>query len=387
MMGTPETHSLLLAIVMICVVSSFIWLSMATVARIAPQASYCVAAANLAQAASIALLSLHGRAPEAWTTWPSDVLGVASFVLLHHGVRRMTRSQASWPLTLACLFAVGLALAWLPGSDSRRFESSLALLVSGGFALAAAASLRSRVPTRNDAERYAPVLWAPLLLTGLLLALRGVEVGFLPGTVASVRGLQLLDASFLWIAIVVALLQNTSLAFLVLMRLVQRIQQLHEQDVLTGALNRRAFEAALARAHHEARRDEPYAVVMLDMDHFKRLNDTLGHAAGDAALRLMVEAVSPCLREVDRLGRLGGEEFAVLLPRTTLAGAALVADRMRTLLAERAFDWKGQAWPLSASFGIAEVEPGDANAEAVLARADAGLYLAKSQGRNLVQSV
>ncbi|MFO1226436.1 GGDEF domain-containing protein [Roseateles sp.] len=383
MIGSPETHSLLLAIVMICVVSSVIWLCMATVARIAPQASYCVAAANLAQAASIALLSLSGRAPDAWTQWPSDMLGVTSFVLLHHGVQRMTRGPASWPLTLGSLLTVGLALAWLPGVA----QTALALLASAGFALAAAASLRSRPLTRNDAERYAFVLWAPLLLTGLLLALRGLELGFFPGTVAAVRGLQLLDDSFLWIVIVVALLQNTSLAFLVLLRLVLRIQQLHESDVLTGALNRRAFEAALVRAHHDARRDEPYALVMLDMDHFKRLNDNLGHAAGDAALRLMVQAVSPCLREVDRLGRLGGEEFAVLLPRTSLAGAALVADRMRTLLAERAFDWKGQAWPLSASFGIAAVEPGDANAEAVLARADAGLYLAKAQGRNIVQSV
>lgn len=383
MIGAPETHSLLLAIVMICVVSSVIWLCMATVARIAPQASYCVAAANLAQAASIALLSLSGRAPDAWTQWPSDMLGVTSFVLLHHGVQRMTRGPASWPLTLGSLLTVGLALAWLPGVA----QTALALLASAGFALAAAVSLRSRPLTRNDAERYAFVLWAPLLLTGLLLALRGLELGFFPGTVAAVRGLQLLDDSFLWIVIVVALLQNTSLAFLVLLRLVLRIQQLHESDVLTGALNRRAFEAALVRAHHDARRDEPYALVMLDMDHFKRLNDNLGHAAGDAALRLMVQAVSPCLREVDRLGRLGGEEFAVLLPRTSLAGAALVADRMRTLLAERAFDWKGQAWPLSASFGIAAVEPGDANAEAVLARADAGLYLAKAQGRNIVQSV
>lgn len=383
MIGAPETHSLLLAIVMICVVSSVIWLCMAKVARIAPQASYCVAAANLAQAASIALLSLSGRAPDAWTQWPSDMLGVTSFVLLHHGVQRMTRGPASWPLTLGSLLTVGLALAWLPGVA----QTALALLASAGFALAAAASLRSRPLTRNDAERYAFVLWAPLLLTGLLLALRGLELGFFPGTVAAVRGLQLLDDSFLWIVIVVALLQNTSLAFLVLLRLVLRIQQLHESDVLTGALNRRAFEAALVRAHHDARRDEPYALVMLDMDHFKRLNDNLGHAAGDAALRLMVQAVSPCLREVDRLGRLGGEEFAVLLPRTSLAGAALVADRMRTLLAERAFDWKGQAWPLSASFGIAAVEPGDANAEAVLARADAGLYLAKAQGRNIVQSV
>ena len=102
---------------------------MATVARIAPQASYCVAAANLAQAASIALLSLSGRAPDAWTQWPSDMLGVTSFVLLHHGVQRMTRGPASWPLTLGSLLTVGLALAWLPGVA----QTALALLASAGL--------------------------------------------------------------------------------------------------------------------------------------------------------------------------------------------------------------------------------------------------------------
>ena len=134
-------------------------------------------------------------------------------------------------------------------------------------------------------------------------------------------------------------------------------------------MNRRAFEAALVRAHHDARRDEAYALVMLDMDHFKRLNDNLGHAAGDAALRLMVRR--PCRPACARW-----TAWAAWAAKSCRAAAARqpgrrrpVADRMRTLLAERAFDWKGQAWPLSASFGIAAVEPGDANAEAVLARA------------------
>ncbi len=85
-----------------------------------------------------------------------------------------------------------------------------------------------------------------------------------------------------------------------------------------------------------------YALVMIDMDRFKQLNDTLGHAAGDAALRRLVEVLMPCVREVDRLGRLGGEEFCALLPLTDLVGALLVAERMRTNLEESAFEWQGR---------------------------------------------
>ena len=134
-------------------------------------------------------------------------------------------------------------------------------------------------------------------------------------------------------------------------------------------------------------RGHGYALVLLDMDRFKRLNDTLGHAAGDAALKSLVALLRPCLREVDRFARLGGEEFCVLLPDTGIAGAALVAERMRTLLAEHPFAWEGQTWPLTASFGIAESSLEDASAAEVLKRADQALYLAKGQGRNVVQAV
>ena len=93
------------------------------------------------------------------------------------------------------------------------------------------------------------------------------------------------------------------------------------------------------------------------------------------------------MREVDALGRLGGEEFCVLLPLTDIAGAALVAERMRLNLEESEFLWQGQSWPLTASFGIAEAEPGDISADAVLSRADRAMYRAKAQGRNVVQAL
>jgi diguanylate cyclase (GGDEF)-like protein len=185
---------------------------------------------------------------------------------------------------------------------------------------------------------------------------------------------------------VLTLLQNATLAFLVLMRLILRIEKLLERDPLTGTLNRRAFDRALADAHADFIRGRGYALVMIDMDRFKQLNDTLGHAAGDAALRQMVDELRPCVREVDRFGRLGGEEFGVLLPDTDLTGAALVAERMRMLVESAPLRWLEQDWPLSASFGIAEAERGDAGASAVLARADAAMYRAKGQGRNVVQA-
>jgi diguanylate cyclase (GGDEF)-like protein len=186
--------------------------------------------------------------------------------------------------------------------------------------------------------------------------------------------------------LVLALLQNATLAFLVLMRLINRIERLLERDPLTDTLNRRAFDQALERAHAWLARGRGYALVMIDMDRFKQLNDTLGHAAGDAALRQMVKELQPCVREVDRFGRLGGEEFCVLLPDTDIAGAALVAERMRCLVDQTPLRWLEQDWPLSASFGIAEAARNDPSCDVVLAQADAALYRAKNQGRNVVQA-
>jgi diguanylate cyclase (GGDEF)-like protein len=219
-----------------------------------------------------------------------------------------------------------------------------------------------------------------------MMAVRCVESFIQPGSSPDLREPTEFNHVFLWTALVLTLLQNATLAFLVMMRLILRIERLLERDPLTDMLNRRAFDQALDQAHAWLQRGRGYALVMIDMDRFKQLNDNLGHAAGDAALRQMVRELQPCVREVDRFGRLGGEEFCVLLPDTDIAGAALVAERMRALVHQAPLRWLEQDWPLSASFGIAEAERGDASGDAVLARADAAMYRAKSQGRNVVQA-
>jgi diguanylate cyclase (GGDEF)-like protein len=126
---------------------------------------------------------------------------------------------------------------------------------------------------------------------------------------------------------------------------------------------------------------------MLDIDHFKRINDRLGHAAGDAALQHAVRLWKAELREVDTLGRLGGEEFCALLPLAApgdLPAATRVAERLRAALEARPLVWLGEQVLMTASVGVALPDSPDAEGDVGLARADAQLYRAKGEGRNRV---
>ena len=128
-------------------------------------------------------------------------------------------------------------------------------------------------------------------------------------------------------------------------------------------------------------------LLMLDLDHFKRVNDRLGHASGDEVLRHFTALVQRHLRTTDLLGRLGGEEFGVLLTETPLAGAGEFAERLRRHLeAEPAPTARG-AVAVTVSIGVTAMAPSDGAPDDVLARADEALYQAKSRGRNRVESI
>ncbi len=153
-------------------------------------------------------------------------------------------------------------------------------------------------------------------------------------------------------------------------------------DALTGLPNRRAFGLALAAALAEP---GPLSVALLDIDHFKRINDSQGHPAGDAVLRGLAQCLSDWLRETDHAARIGGEEFAVLLPRVRAAEAAGLADQLRRAVAAERFltaDGRGR-FSVSISVGVAEHVRGEA-AESLMGRADAALYEAKRAGRDRV---
>lgn len=156
-------------------------------------------------------------------------------------------------------------------------------------------------------------------------------------------------------------------------------------DALTGIPNRRHFiaqvESELARIQ---RFERPAALLMLDLDYFKRINDTHGHAAGDAVLVAFADTVRSALRKVDYLGRMGGEEFAVLLPGSNLADAGQLAERLRSHTQARTVSVGGQDIEVTVSIGVALMRAEDGSPDAVMARADAALYRAKASGRNRV---
>jgi diguanylate cyclase (GGDEF)-like protein/PAS domain S-box-containing protein len=156
-------------------------------------------------------------------------------------------------------------------------------------------------------------------------------------------------------------------------------------DHLTGLGNRRAFfEAAELELERRRRVPRPVAMVMFDADHFKTINDTHGHAGGDAVLRHLAAALTLAFREVDVVSRIGGEEFAVLLPSTSLAGAEAVASRLRQMVQDATVRVDGKAITYTVSAGVAAMDDGAASLEELMKHADQALYQAKAQGRNQV---
>ena len=167
--------------------------------------------------------------------------------------------------------------------------------------------------------------------------------------------------------------------------LVEESRWMATTDLLTGLLNRRAFLESTGREVARAKRyNDALSVILLDVDHFKHINDRRGHAAGDMVLAAVGKLLNTAVRTCDIVARWGGEEFVLVLPSTTLEGAEQVAERVRELLeCAEIKDGNGDLVPVTASFGVATYMGGE-TLEQIVDRADRAMYLAKSGGRNRV---
>jgi diguanylate cyclase (GGDEF)-like protein len=172
------------------------------------------------------------------------------------------------------------------------------------------------------------------------------------------------------------------------MRSARRFEALDHRastDPLTGLANRSTFDARMASlAGYFDRYARPFSIVALDVDFFKKFNDTWGHEAGDRVLQHVAELLKQTVRDVDLPARMGGEEFVVLLPETTVQQAAEAAERIRRTLESRSVDWNGQRLSVTASLGVSACPDCTTTPAEVLGQADAALYRAKDAGRNRV---
>jgi len=339
------------------------------------------------------LVGLAGRYPHKWIAHTvSPELLIISFLLLHYTFLGYVGRKPMWRWTPPAILALGL-VGFLYCSlhvDHYLLRAELTAAILGLQALVCAFLLfRYAPPDIKAPTRTTAVIF---MLFGLRGVMRCVWIAHyhimperLPGmgyAIAGVSAFLILNAftplGYLW-------METT--------RLQKDMERLSATDSLTGTLNRRAFdELGLVEMERAVRHSLPLAVIALDVDHFKKVNDSFGHSGGDRALVEVAETVRNILRSADVLARVGGDEFVILLPNTSLEGARELAGRLRDRVASLEIELRNGRVPVAASFGIAAmgVHPLGAtsveNWERILERADAALYRAKASGRNRVES-
>jgi diguanylate cyclase (GGDEF)-like protein len=186
---------------------------------------------------------------------------------------------------------------------------------------------------------------------------------------------------------VLTVIANQAAASLDLIRLKERHKRLAARDGLTQLYNRRAFDERLAKARAREERQPAggrFGVLLLDIDHFKKLNDTFGHPAGDAALKHTARVLEQHLREGDEAARYGGEEFAIILPGADAAGALPLAERVRAAIEKSHLVFEGARLAVTVSVGVAAWPEDGHELPDLLGAADRALYAAKEGGRNRV---
>ena len=163
-------------------------------------------------------------------------------------------------------------------------------------------------------------------------------------------------------------------------------EELSRHDELTGLKNRRAFfEQGKQILEQSKRFRHPISMIMMDIDHFKSINDNHGHSVGDMVLRAVAKPLQRMVREIDIVARMGGEEFTFMLPETGLEEATSLAERLRSEIEALAVENNGHQIRITASFGVVTCKDGDKDIEALLTEADDALYLAKKNGRNQIR--
>ncbi|WP_313174765.1 GGDEF domain-containing protein [Massilia sp.] len=335
------------------------------------------------QAAAWVLLALGGA-----RVVPEPLALPAGWALLIGGVALETGAlweaarQPRWRramVPLAIVAIVVFLVCYL--IDDSGLRNLAALLLLGGFYLLAAAALAQGWRGSTMLQR---VLAVVIALLALVVAARGLLVLVMPDgwRWLSNELLRQLSSAALYLLMLVG---GFGWLLLARERLQAELARLETVDTVTDVPNRRGFFAALAPWMALARRPgQPTALVVLDLDAFKRVNDGYGHPAGDVVLRHVAGLCKRQLRDSDQLARLVGGEFAILLPRTGIEEAALVAERMRAAIEATPVKLDRAMISMTASFGITTIRADDSNV-ILLQRADEAMRGAKAAGRNQVR--
>jgi len=325
------------------------------------------------------LLTCWGAMPRMITVTIASSFVFASFIFLYRGVLRFIGSRRSigFPVMLSCV-SVGVLFYCSQIQENtagRVVAISLTIATVRGLI---ALELLKKSPSFNSA-RTMRMFAASMAFFAAATVQCGIST-LLKGVPKSAFDASSFSAMLLFLGLISVCVTGLFVLVLSSSELIARSRDESLKDSLSGAFNRRGIEAKLdAELLHVQRNRSRLSIALIDIDYFKSINDIQGHAAGDAALRDVSEAISSHLRGRYYLGRYGGDEFLLILPKTPCNIALAVAERLNK--AVTSLHLTAGTTPLTLSIGITEAVPHD-NATSLLARADKALYQAKSDGRN-----
>ena len=329
-------------------------------------------------AATIAnvLLLLSGSVPAFLSIVVAHCLLLSAFVLFYNGVLHFFRSprriRYAWALTIVA----SVLIVYLV--QSHKYPTALTWVIAISFFL-----VRGVIALeifRQAADRIFLKIFAFLMAVYAVFALNRILFLMIYGVPPNQIQRNFLQTVSVLFSVSFAFLIGLSFLLMLCGDLLTLVKDESERDLLCGVLNRRGIEqkldAELMRAH---RSGQTLSIALIDIDHFKTINDYAGHAAGDTALRDVVSAISGRLRPHDLLGRFGGDEFLLIFPRTSCSDAHLVSSRIEQSVRELSIPHAGL--PLTISIGLTQATAGEVTGP-LLARADKALYTAKDAGRN-----
>ena len=362
-----------------------LWLGAAWLRLARAPALHWAASAAL-MALGLCLLLQRGQAPQWLSVGVGNLLMLAGFVALRRGIQRFVRRPGA-DLEHAVLLFLGLLSAW--GSDGPGDGPMASVLLCGSLMIWTQARAAGEIYSRLSPEfgrQAAGWCAVPLSVLAASFVFRLVVALPQPGSFARYLhepgGGVVLPA---FLALVFSLLLEVMLLAMVMLRLVQRLKYQSDHDMLTGLLMRRPM---VERLQNESRRQQrfgtPFAMLSIDIDHFKAINDRHGHAVGDQVLQRVATALRAAARDIDSVARVGGEEFWVLLPGADAVGAEAVGTRM--LKAVRGLEHpESSSLRSTISIGMAVLSCGREDVESLQRRLDQALYRAKAAGRDRLQ--
>ena len=348
--------------------------------------------ANVAMTVTFSLFALKGIAPEFVTVVIANTSAVSGAFFRYAGVRFFSGAESLPHLRFhqTVVAVCALLLTYYTCIDDNIVLRLFAVsLIISGYFLATARNM-----IKGATQGYPYEAWTLALLNlvyATLMMGRAFEWLIFP----EARHLLIASSmSTLYFSSILLLEVTTALLFLMLnsQRLAKNLLQMQgdleklaASDMLTGLYNRRKLEEVCTAALTHARvHNRPSALLLIDLDHLKQMNDTFGHPAGDALLNTVVKTIRSQLRDQDILGRLGGDEFVVVLPATPEDAAKTFADQIRQSVQCQPFLWEDQEMAMSISVGVAALSDADCNWQDWLKRADTNLYQAKKGGRNQI---